>query len=514
MKTSRRIFLGITIMIILISGCCNFVTPKIPIDDETTNLASDINDAAIEINGMDNAAPQEYDKIFNDSITDKKLFDSLNYTEQMQNSGNIYSFPRNREISANWCDSDDGYSIYEKGGAGNYNDECINQNELSELVCMDDFNTWLSYEHYCGEGCYNGACNSPTLTAVASQCKPVIAGQNNISNENRINIVFVGFNYETKDDFTLRVKKSLSWDSDETRGIFAIEPFHSNKDKFNLWYVDKLFDINLGQIARSDSYGALLSDDQRQMLLYYDNEISSACGFNNRITMGLLNDYGISYANVPNHEIEKYTGALSNGIILYPDDKTADKISDCQDDYTCSWYRNFYLNDGSPVAVTHEFGHAFGGLNDEYDLQLLTVNTSNKYTNCIRDNSINNIQQCLKNAPWKDILGMGCGDPKKIDCTPDNPNYELEVSCYEGCDYQSAGVFRPTLSSLMSTSTNRTWFDDKTNNRIYGPVNERIICCRMLYYTGEAGGTCIDYNENGLDLLGFCSKYKEANGLK
>ncbi len=514
MVSSRWIWIGIAIVVMLITGCCNLITPEILLEDNKNSLINEINDATLEINSID-INSEDYDKNFNDSSLDKKLFESINYTEPPPISkSTIYSFPRNRDISGNWCDSDNGYSIYEKGGASSFYDECSSQNDLSELVCMDDFETWLSYGQYCGEECENGACKLPVLGATKEQCKPVIQGQNDISDETRINIVFIGFNYESKEDFTLRVKKSLSWDSDATRGIFAVEPYSSNRKKFNLWYIDKLFDIDLGYITRSDSYGASLSEGQRQKLLYYDNEISSACGLNNKITMGLLNEYGISYANVPNLEIEKYTGALSNGIVLYPDDRTVDKISKCTDDYTCSWYRDFYLNNGSPIAVTHEFGHAFGGLNDEYDLQLLTVNTSNKYTNCIGDDAINNVQQCLENAPWKDMIGMGCGDAKKVDCTPEDTNYELEVSCYEGCDYRDSGVFRPTLSSLMSTSTNRTWFNDGTNYRIYGPVNERIICCRMLYYTGEAGGACIDYNENGLDLLDFCSKYKDANDLK
>lgn len=39
----------------------------------------------------------------------------------------------------------------------------------------------------------------------------------------------------------------------------------------------------------------------------------------------------------------------------------------------------------------------------------------------------------------------------------------------------------------------------------FGAVNERITCCKYLYYTGSVPGYCSKFNTNGLNLRTFCS---------
>lgn len=505
---------AITLVLVIISlGCLIEDLDDIPIgDDKNRVTADDINNLVVETYGFQNT---NYGfTMINDSLLDGTISELAYYNETVEYtpSGKIYTFARDRSISRNWCDSDDGYNIYEKGGASKYYDSCIDSTHLSELLCMDDYDVWVSYNQYCAEGCSDGQCIKPPISAYKTMCKPFIEGQNNVNDQNRVNIVVVGFNYNNRNDFIERVNRSISWNR-EARGIFALEPFRSNKEKFNVWYVDNVFSIELGELQQSESYGVTITPEQRDKILYYDNEISKVCGLTNVITIGLLNEYGISYANLPDSQLEKYTGQLANAVVLYPDNEIAQRVSKCKDKETCEWYEDFYLNKGSPAAASHEFGHAFASLSDEYELGLSEVNSTTPYSNCILNESTTTVKQCLEKASWKDLIGMGCGKPDQVDCTQDDSNYELEVNCYEGCAYRPEGTFRPTFASLMSTSTNRTWFNDENNYRIYGPVNERIICCRMLYYTGQAGGACIDYNSNGFDLLDFCSKYKDANSL-
>jgi len=71
---------------------------------------------------------------------------------------------------------------------------------------------------------------------VGEECKEVFPGFNGPVNE-RVNLVFLSFNYENIDKFLEKVK-SLS-DPDSSKSFFSFEPIASNKNKFNLWYVDK-----------------------------------------------------------------------------------------------------------------------------------------------------------------------------------------------------------------------------------------------------------------------------------
>ena len=74
-------------------------------------------------------------------------------------------------------------------------------------------------------------------------------------------------------------------------------------------------------------------------------------------------------------------------------------------------------------------------------------------------------------------LGIVCNDPN-------DPGCYLEVGCFEGCNYQSEGWFRTTVSNIMRNNFVGPEFFS------YGPVNERIFCEEIKDVTGSATGVC------------------------
>jgi hypothetical protein len=95
-----------------------------------------------------------------------------------------------------------------------------------------------------------------------------------------------------------------------------------------------------------------------------------------------------------------------------------------------------------PFVLVHEFGHSFGDLADEY-VDENYYSTSNfdvtKYPNC--------------------------------DTTPCTVWTDMEnASCYEGCSLNR--YYRPTETSIMRSLSSAT----------FGPVNERELLKRLLYY--------------------------------
>ena len=69
-------------------------------------------------------------------------------------------------------------------------------------------------------------------------CREAIPGHNN-PNENRINFIFVGNHYPNLETFMTIVNSALGIE-ENSFGLFRLEPFRSNMDKFNFWYVNQL----------------------------------------------------------------------------------------------------------------------------------------------------------------------------------------------------------------------------------------------------------------------------------
>ncbi len=71
-------------------------------------------------------------------------------------------------------------------------------------------------------------------------CQEIVPGHNNI-NEKRINLTFVGVNY-TPEELKFKAQDCVDCDGVNS-GLMAVEPFKSNIDAFNFWYVNETRDV-------------------------------------------------------------------------------------------------------------------------------------------------------------------------------------------------------------------------------------------------------------------------------
>jgi len=105
-------------------------------------------------------------------------------------------------------------------------------------------------------------------------------------------------------------------------------------------------------------------------------------------------------------------------------------------------------NGGSTGVITHEFGHLFAGLADEYYTSPVTY--IDFYPAGVEPWEPN-ITALLdpKNPKWKEFIKKGTPIP-----TPTEPGYSDAIGCFEGAGYRIKGLFRPSIDCIMHTCRN------------------------------------------------------------
>ncbi|MFH1638210.1 MAG: hypothetical protein ABIB71_07320 [Candidatus Woesearchaeota archaeon] len=108
---------------------------------------------------------------------------------------------------------------------------------------------------------------------VETVCREVVPGHNDLS-EKRINILFTGVNYSLE-EFKEKVDLSVNGGKNH-KGLLEIEPFSSNKDAFNFWYVN----------GTSNVEGVGLTKEVRKAV----EDLAKNCSLPNDVTVGLVNE--------------------------------------------------------------------------------------------------------------------------------------------------------------------------------------------------------------------------------
>lgn len=105
-------------------------------------------------------------------------------------------------------------------------------------------------------------------------------------------------------------------------------------------------------------------------------------------------------------------------------------------------------NEFDEYVFTHEFGHAFAGLADEYYSS--SVAYSDFYPRGVEPWEPN-ITALLPGQPlkWAKYLTRGVPIP-----TPNDPKYASVVGVFEGAGYSAKGLFRPALDCKMFSKSN------------------------------------------------------------
>jgi hypothetical protein len=134
---------------------------------------------------------------------------------------------------------------------------------------------------------------------------------------------------------------------------------------------------------------------------------------------------------------------------------------------------NFYAistvdNIASGFVFTHEFGHSFAGLGDEYDGS--GSNDEDIYSSDIEPWEPNITTLADFGSKWQDMLPEGTPVP-----TPETDDWKGKLGVFEGAGYMKQGVYRPYLDCSMNVI--------KFNN--FCPVCQRAIEGMIGYYTGH-----------------------------
>lgn len=131
---------------------------------------------------------------------------------------------------------------------------------------------------------------------------------------------------------------------------------------------------------------------------------------------------------------------------------------------------NFYAistvgNTHSDLVFTHEFGHSFAGLGDEYYADEVAV--EDFYPLDAEPWEPNLTTMVNFDGKWKDMLGPGTPVP-----TPSDSSWQDRIGVFEGGGYTARGIYRPYLDCSMNVI--------KFNN--FCPVCQRAIRRMIEYY--------------------------------
>ncbi len=320
-------------------------------------------------------------------------------------------------------------------------------------------------------------------------CFQMDASRNNLS-EQRVNIVFVGVNYPSVNDFTEAVKLAADVGA-EKDGFFSVEPFRSNRNKFNIFYVTNIMSIP------EESATVPISSETDATL----GRSIATCNFSNRFGFILVNtSKNLNFPNISGLSGSSNMALPEHGsisIFKYPP----------QDNNAILRAQRLLVHEGG--------GHNIGSLFDEYVIatwlpdpternetyptfknQCYVVNPSaiscqlnSGYYSCNLGTNPAAESDCLLNASWRDLIGNGCGQDGVVDCTGSDANYRKEVRCWTNkCSVNSFGSV--SNDSIMSAQNSFVMADEFTREPFFGAQDERLICRRIKDLAGSAGGIC------------------------
>ncbi|WP_309939071.1 M64 family metallopeptidase [Aureibacter tunicatorum] len=236
---------------------------------------------------------------------------------------------------------------------------------------------------------------------------------NNGSAAENVDIVIIPEGY-TKAEFN-----KLSVDCDKfIKEFFKTQPFKKHKENFNFWLVKAP-----SEESGTDNPGKGV---WKKTLL---NSSFYTFGSERYLTTKDISKVRDVAANAPYDQIyilvntSKYGGG---GIYNYYNLCTSD-------------------NAQSPLVFTHEFGHAFGSLADEYD-----YGSDNFYNKEVEPYECNITTLVDFESKWKDKVKPATPIP-----TPDDKRFKNDIGVFEGAGYTKKGVYRSEIDCKMrSNNTN------------------------------------------------------------
>ena len=263
---------------------------------------------------------------------------------------------------------------------------------------------------------------------------PVFDILNNGDPTNKVDIVMIpdGYTRDEMDQFKKDCEKFANY-------LFNTSPYKENKDKFNIRGVE----------APSENSGTDIPADN-----VWKKTLLSTSFYTFDLKRYLMTeDYKTVCdvaANAPYDQIY---------IIVNSDEYGGGAIYNY---YSVCVHQNRF----EEYIFTHEFGHGFAGLADEYYSSSVTY--ENFYPLNVEPLEPNLTTLVDFKSKWKDMVSDTIPIP-----TPEEPKYKNVVGAFEGGGYTAKGVYRPCMDCTMySLSVNK-----------FCPVCKRAIQEMIDYYT-------------------------------
>ncbi|PID89601.1 MAG: peptidase M64 [Bacteroidia bacterium] len=221
--------------------------------------------------------------------------------------------------------------------------------------------------------------------------------------------------------------------------FFEVEPFKSNKDKVNFWIVKAISKESGTDIPGKNIWKNTILNSH--FYTFYTERYLTTQDIRTVRDIASLVPYDQIYILV---NTEKYGGG---GVYNY---------------YNLCASDNAY----SPQVFTHEFGHAFAALGDEY---AYSEDDAEKFYDLgVEPNAPNLTTLANFEKKWKDLVDKDTPIP-----TPEDKRYKDKVGAFEGGGYVKKGIYRPVMDCKMRSN--------KTDE--FCPVCRRVLLEMLLFYS-------------------------------
>lgn len=205
--------------------------------------------------------------------------------------------------------------------------------------------------------------------------------------------------------------------------LFQEAPFDKYQDRINIWAVE-----SPSQESGTDVPGEGIYVNTALSASYYTFDVDR---YLTTQDIGKVNDYA---AAAPHDQIvvlinsPRYGGG---GVYNYYSAVTSD-------------------HQFTPQVFTHEFGHGFAGLADEYYSS--EVAYEEFYPLDVEPWEPNITTQVNFDAKWKDLIAKSVPVP-----TPNNKRYTGVTGLFEGGGYSAKGIYRPSFDCRMKSNQAETF---------------------------------------------------------
>ena len=233
---------------------------------------------------------------------------------------------------------------------------------------------------------------------------------NNGNSSEKVDLVFIGEGYTANEQ-----EKFVSDTKRFTDALFATPPFTDYKNDFNVWAVEVI-----SEESGTDVSGKSIFKNTALNTGYY------TFGVDRYLTTQDMKPVRDAVWNVP-----------CDAIFILVNTDT----------YGGGGMYNFYAcgtadHPKTPVVFTHEFGHSFAGLADEYFSSEVAYQD---FYNLKYEPWEPNITTLVDfESKWKDLLPAGTPIPTPLDAT-----HKDKTGVFEGGGYISKGIYRPKDHCMM-----------------------------------------------------------------